>query len=130
MSIGYRDCEESREEYECRGRVVFGNAEYPFIGKEMLAGAIFADSANEYRCNVENAVNKLRDITEFYIAKVRDMNLERCDTYYTNLITGLNNFRREIGEPISINVDEMNSRIGNIVSANTNLLGENCYAIF
>lgn len=64
-----KDEESGDDEWKEYGMLEFGGKEMPFLGKEMILGAMFAENADEYRFNFNRAMQRLMDITDIYQKK-------------------------------------------------------------
>ena len=72
----------------------------PFLKRESVFGAIFAENADQYECNMEKALKRLSWLTDFHIAKAESLridadSLDSCnEIYYENPIIYLNKINR------------------------------------
>ena len=90
---GYKDCDDLIDNYKCRGKVKFPDGEGIFIGKEMLYGAIFSDSLEDYECDVNKAFERLTRVSDIYQEKANTL-ASGCSvqgSFGSSLMTGLGN---------------------------------------
>jgi len=93
MKGSYIQAEESCEKeeepsYNCFGTVTFydGNRETgssTFIGRELMFGAIMADTIEEYDCQYKRALSELERMIDLYITKAQKLDIKKqsCDKY-------------------------------------------------
>ncbi|HII15681.1 MAG TPA: hypothetical protein HA362_05195 [Nanoarchaeota archaeon] len=68
-----KDEESGNNEWKDYGTIKFEDREMPFIGREMILGAMFTESPDEYRFNFNRAMQRLMDITDIYQKKAEIM---------------------------------------------------------
>lgn len=98
------ECEDENEEsYKCYGEITFfdGNQETgtsTFVGREMMFGAIIADSYEEYECQYSIALRELERLINLYTTKAQKLNIKKpdCETNYQSMVSMLNQMKTAI----------------------------------
>ena len=120
-SINAIDCEDEKDEEECRGTISFGNNKQSFFaGRPMLYAAIFSEDYQNYECGFGMAKKRLKLVSDIYNGK--KMMLERlmpsCSKY---------------GFSIEANYNSLESMYGNMKSlrqSNYDIGGVECAKVF
>ena len=87
----------------------------PYIGKQSLIGAVYADTIDVYECNMRNAFSRLNLVTKIYDERTKKLmegavlaNQFECSQFYSNALNQLNsifaassNFNKENIDVIS-----------------------------
>src|SRR3989344_1618081 len=128
---GYKDCDDLTDNYKCRGMVKFPDGEGIFIGKEMLYGAIFSDSLEDYKCDVNKAFERLTRVSDIYQEKANTL-ASVCSgqgSFGSGLMTGLSNGLNGLKnlklENLNLNdVDAKMSKIDQLIDSNKEARGD------
>lgn len=98
--IEYKECEEEKDDDECRGRITSGQGETYFIGKEMMYGAILAEDLEAYKCQQTRAIKRLNMMISIYKEKAKLLEQKtNCD------YASMRNTLEEMGK-LTTNPDE------------------------
>lgn len=134
------ECEEE-ESYKCYGTVEFydGNEHKgtsTFIGRELMFGAITADTVEEYECQYGKALDELKRMTDLYITKAEKLKAKKqsCDKY-DFMINRLNNMKADIetlrNNPGYDNAGKLANDAESIKNYNDETAGDsNCEMVF
>lgn len=99
-----QSCQDEKEpSYNCFGTVQFydGNKKTgssTFIGRELMFGAIMADTIEEYECQYNRALNDLERMVNVYIAKAEKLEIKKreCKEKYLFMINMLRDMKQRI----------------------------------
>ena len=104
-----------------------------------LIGAIFMDSgeetAEQYNCVMDNALQRMKMVTEFYKRKVESFQgnpqiSAACKVHYSNLITPTNIFSTIIDNLDKKDFAKMLLSINDLVKTNAELQSNSCPLIY
>ncbi len=119
------------------GTVKFGEDEAPYIGNEMIIGAMFTEDFSNYEFNLKRAMQRLGDVTEIYEEKAKYLEAsvgatEGCGNDYNLMRSSLVNFKNAAEDrSFDINDAKMLANMAeNIKEANKQSFGGDCPAIF
>lgn len=135
-------CEDEEEQsYKCFGRVEFYDGsqktgDSTFIGRELMFGAILADTVEEYECQYGKALDELERMTDLYITKAEKLKAKKqsCDKY-DFMIDRLSNMKANIetlrNNPSYDNAATLSSNAEAIKEFNDEIAGDaNCEMVF
>jgi hypothetical protein len=107
--------------------------EYPYLGAPMLIGAIFSESADFYKCNIEKAYRRHLMVNLLYMKRTELLYNEfagdlECEYYYDqNLIDEFIGLNESI---ITRDLISATSRIGAISDLNGKVLYKDCPRVY
>jgi hypothetical protein len=135
------DCSGSfDEQFDCKGRLTFGNYNENgdwttltsnFAGKASLLAAIFSENKEIYECGMENAIDRMQDISSIYEKKA-----ENLQTYYSSSpqCPGYMDALTAIGGIKSVSsisiITSLQTNIESLKTANEQLLASSCPAVY
>lgn len=125
--INAQDCEEGKDDTECKGTVTFDNGRTAFfIGKAMLYGAIFAEDYDSYMCQFNRALSKMTMVTKLYKEKTEKLIVKNINcNKYTGMIDNLDAMQN------ANNADSFDYYKDNIIYMNKEISGDrDCITVF
>ncbi|MBU2637492.1 MAG: hypothetical protein KJ955_00815 [Nanoarchaeota archaeon] len=117
------------------GTVKFGDDEAPYIGNEMIIGAMFTEDFSNYEFNLKRAMQRLVDVTEIYTGKADYLEASigaNCGNDYNLMKSNLVNFK-SAAEDRTLDINDVRllvTRAEGIKEANKQSFGGGCPVIF
>lgn len=112
--------------------LVFVEKKMPYAGLATVLGAIFANDANMYGCQVEKGLRRAESVIRVYAERTKDLNdanLEGCS--YQQATTNLQSMVQSTGTlSLGIEGQQMRFPIDNLDQINRDLLNQGCPLVY
>lgn len=106
-----------------------------YIGKSSLIGAVYVDTLELYRCNMQNTFTRLNVVTNVYIERTRKLKESmagniKCTEIYDKASSSLNIISRESLDFLRSDIDKLREAADSLASANNEAQVYSCPLVY